>query len=60
MQRPFVWKEDRVYRLLDSLLREFPIGAVMLWKTTALQRYRYMQKDINTVAPQMLILCFNS
>jgi hypothetical protein len=28
MQRPFVWKEDRIYRLVDSLLRGFPIGAV--------------------------------
>lgn len=49
MQRPFVWKEDRVYRLLDSLLRKFPIGAVMLWKTSSLQRYRRMQRDIDIV-----------
>jgi uncharacterized protein with ParB-like and HNH nuclease domain len=53
MQRPFVWKEDRVYRLLDSLLRGFPIGAVMLWKTSTLQRYRRMQRDIDTEAPQI-------
>jgi hypothetical protein len=53
MQRPFVWKEDRVYRLLDSLLRGFPIGAVMLWKTSTLQRYRRMQRDIDTESPQI-------
>jgi uncharacterized protein with ParB-like and HNH nuclease domain len=40
MQRPFVWKEDRIYRLVDSLLRGFPIGALMLWKTSTVQRFR--------------------
>ncbi len=40
MQRPFVWNEDRIYRLVDSLLRGFPIGALMLWKTSTVQRFR--------------------
>ncbi|MCB9109080.1 MAG: DUF262 domain-containing protein [Anaerolineales bacterium] len=53
MQRPFVWKEDRVYRLIDSLLRGFPIGAIMLWKTSTLQRYRRILRDIDTDAPQV-------
>ena len=26
MQRPFVWKEDRITNLIDSLLRGFPLG----------------------------------
>lgn len=50
MQRPFVWKEDRLYRLVDSLLRGFPIGAVMLWKTSTAQRFRRFPRDIdNTI-----------
>jgi hypothetical protein len=50
MQRPFVWKEERLYRLIDSLLRGFPIGAVMLWKTSTAQRYRRFPRDIdNTI-----------
>lgn len=48
MQRPFVWKEDRLYRLIDSLLRGFPIGAVMLWKTGSAQRYRKFPRDIDS------------
>jgi hypothetical protein len=47
MQRPFVWKEDRLYSLVDSLLRGFPIGAVMLWKTSTAQRYRRFPRDID-------------
>jgi hypothetical protein len=53
MQRPFVWKEDRIYRLIDSLLRRFPIGAIMLWKTSTLQRYRRILGEIDTEAPQI-------
>ena len=53
MQRPFVWKEDRLYRLVDSLLRGFPIGAVMLWKTTTAQRYRRFPKDIDNSIDQV-------
>ncbi|MGO8822359.1 MAG: DUF262 domain-containing protein [Desulfomonilaceae bacterium] len=48
MQRPFVWKEDRIYRLLDSLLRGFPIGAIMLWKTTTVQRFRLLPRNLDT------------
>lgn len=48
MQRPFVWKEDRLYRLIDSLLRGFPIGAVMLWKTGTAQRFRRFPRDIDS------------
>jgi hypothetical protein len=52
MQRPFVWKEERIYRLIDSLLRGFPIGAVMLWKTKSIQRYRKLNKDIDSEQTQ--------
>jgi len=53
MQRPFVWKEDRIYRLIDSLLRDFPIGAVMLWKTSTIQRFRRLPRDIETEIPEV-------
>jgi hypothetical protein len=48
MQRPFVWKDDRIYRLIDSLLRGFPIGAIMLWKTSTVQRFRRLPRDVDT------------
>ncbi len=53
MQRPFVWEEERIYRLIDSLLRGFPIGAIMLWKTKEIQRYRRFNKDIDVEVPQI-------
>ena len=33
IQRPFVWKEDQIERLFDSILREYPIGTLLVWKT---------------------------
>jgi hypothetical protein len=53
MQRPFVWKEDRIYRLIDSLLRGFPIGAIMLWKTGTIQRFRRLPRDIDIEIPEI-------
>ncbi|MBK9096484.1 MAG: DUF262 domain-containing protein [Anaerolineae bacterium] len=32
IQRPFVWKQEQILRLLDSVMCGYPIGAVMLWK----------------------------
>ena len=46
MQRPFVWKEDRITKLIDSLLRGFPIGTALLWKTSTMQRFRRIEKDV--------------
>jgi len=33
LQRPFVWKDNKVRDLLDSMLKGFPIGYVMLWES---------------------------
>ncbi len=46
MQRPFVWKEDQITKLVDSLVRGFPLGTALLWKTATMQRYRRFQKDV--------------
>ncbi len=32
LQRPFVWKDNKVRELLDSMLKGYPIGFVMLWE----------------------------
>lgn len=47
MQRPFVWNEDKMIRLIDSLLRGFPLGAILLWKTKTMQRYRRFKSDVD-------------
>lgn len=33
IQRPFVWKEEQILRLFDSLLRGYPIGTFLFWTT---------------------------
>ena len=53
MQRPFVWKADRIYKLIDSLLRGFPIGAVMLWRTSTVQRFRRLPRDVDAELPEV-------
>jgi len=33
-QRPFVWDESQAVALLDSLRRNYPIGSLLLWRTS--------------------------
>lgn len=35
LQRPFVWKDNKVQQLLDSMLKGYPIGYIMLWESPA-------------------------
>lgn len=35
IQRPFVWAEEQICRLFDSILREYPISTLLIWKTTS-------------------------
>jgi hypothetical protein len=32
-QRGFVWNQDQVLELLDSIYRDYPIGSILLWNT---------------------------
>lgn len=32
-QRPFVWRQADLHALLDSVLRGFPIGSILVWDT---------------------------
>ena len=40
IQRPFVWDEDQICRLFDSILREYPISTLLIWKTDSRIRRR--------------------
>jgi hypothetical protein len=33
IQRPFVWSEEQICRLFDSIMREYPISTLLVWKT---------------------------
>lgn len=52
IQRKFVWKEEQIENLFDSLLLGYPIGALLFWKTskkvlnnddTALNLYEFIR-----------------
>ena len=33
LQRPFVWRDNKVRDLFDSMMKGFPIGYIMLWES---------------------------
>lgn len=40
IQRPFVWKEDQIEQLFDSLMRKYPISTLLVWKTKSQIKHR--------------------
>jgi hypothetical protein len=48
IQRRFVWDEDQIYVLLDSIMRGYPIGVVILWETYGDIQYRAFLRDFRT------------
>lgn len=45
IQRDFVWSEERTAKLLDSIMRGYPIGLVLLWETYRDIQYRTFIQD---------------
>ena len=43
IQRPFVWSEEQIERLFDSIMREYPIGTLLVWRTkSAIRRRKFI------------------
>jgi hypothetical protein len=40
IQRPFVWGEDQICRLFDSIMRRYPISTMLIWRTNSEIRSR--------------------
>jgi uncharacterized protein with ParB-like and HNH nuclease domain len=40
IQRDFVWPQEKVLRLLDSIMRGYPIAIALLWETYLDLQYR--------------------
>ena len=50
IQRPFVWGEDQICRLFDSILREYPISTLLVWKTTSgIRRRKFIDNWSSTL-----------
>jgi len=47
IQRKFVWSEDKMALLLDSLLNDYPIQTLLFWKTNEGIRVRKFQEDVD-------------
>lgn len=45
IQRNFVWNEDQIATLLDSLFRSYPVGIALLWETYSPIQVRRFVKD---------------
>ncbi len=44
IQRPFVWDEEQMARLFDSLMRNYPVQTLLFWRTKeAIKARRFMQ-----------------
>jgi len=67
IQRLFVWKEEQIEKLYDSILREYPIGTLLIWKTRSgikrrkfIDNYHIGMKLISDVPqddhPKMMVL----
>lgn len=48
IQRDFVWSEDKTATLLDSVVRGYPLGIVLLWETYNDIQYRPFSKDFRS------------
>jgi hypothetical protein len=45
IQRPFVWDEEQMRRLFDSLMRNYPIQTLLFWRTKdAIKARKFMQE----------------
>jgi hypothetical protein len=47
IQRPFVWEEDQMLKLFDSLMRNYPIQTLLFWRTKdQIKARRFLEKII--------------
>jgi hypothetical protein len=45
IQRPFVWSEAQIEKLYDSIMREYPISTLLIWRTKSDVKHRKFIAD---------------
>ena len=50
IQRDFVWNEDRITMMFDSIMRGYPLGIALLWETYLDIKYREFSNDYQSEA----------
>ena len=50
IQRSFVWEEDRICKLMDSIMNDYPFGSFLVWKPSqdSAVRTRKFMDDFET------------
>lgn len=57
LQRPFVWKDAKVRDLLDSMMRGYPIGYLMLWECPTLENKKTIGTGLHSYeSPKEVII----
>lgn len=57
LQRPFVWGNNRVRDLFDSMYRGYPIGYFLIWKNTTAEKINHIGIDQKLHSfPSMLLI----
>ncbi|OQY75898.1 MAG: hypothetical protein B6D44_00610 [Ignavibacteriales bacterium UTCHB2] len=47
IQRDFVWEESKILKLMDSILRGYPVGIILMWETYHEIQFRYFLKEFS-------------
>lgn len=55
IQRYFIWKEEQIEKLFDSIMREYPIGNFLIWKTKEPVK---MRRFIDNYSENLKLLSF--
>jgi uncharacterized protein DUF262 len=48
IQRNFVWSIPKILRLMDSIMRNYPIGIILMWETYNEIQYRKFDEDFKS------------
>jgi uncharacterized protein with ParB-like and HNH nuclease domain len=44
IQRNYVWRENQISSFLDSLMREYPVGSLLLWENPSGNMFKFLQE----------------
>ncbi|WP_339643953.1 DUF262 domain-containing protein [uncultured Porticoccus sp.] len=47
IQREFVWEEEQIERLFDSIMRQYPLSSMLIWKTRDEIKHRSFIQNYN-------------
>jgi hypothetical protein len=56
-QREFVWNEQKILDLLDSIYKKYPIGSLIFWVTNEDFHWSLVKPSSNTILPNYAPKC---